>query len=110
MGSELCNNSESDNADNIKESTSELLEDEKINNHAGKLSDDLFNQELSRTPGNPESNDRTTKPVFQPQNINSAVKNSGQLGGSNTEGDNNLSKHISMSVSGQGRVNSNVSR
>ena len=110
MGSELCNNSQLANADNTKESKSELIEDDKINNHAGKLGDDLFNQGLPKIQDTPESNILTAKPVFQPQNINTAVKNSVQLGGSNSEGDNNLSTHISMSVSGQARVNSNVSR
>ena len=110
MGSESCNNSQPANADNTKELKSELFEGENINNHTGKHGDDQFNQGLSKVPDTPESNIQTAKPVFQQQNINTAVKNIRQLGDSNTERDNNVSTHISMSVSGQARVNSNVSR
>ena len=111
MGSDLCNNSHATNsADNAEESKSELIEHEKINNFTGKLGDDLFNQRVSKTPANAETNNVTAKTLRQPQNINTAVKNSVQLGGSNSDGDNTLSTHISMSVSGQARVNSNVSR
>ena len=108
MGSELSNNSHPTNADNTEESKSELAEHEKIDNQSAKIGEELFHHELEKTPSTLENNDSLRKTLYPPQNINSAVKTNAQLGNSTSDGDGNL--QISMSVSGQARVNSNVSR
>ena len=112
MGSELSNNPQAANADNIEQSRSELEEDGGTGKPTkGKLLDDMINEVSSKTAPASESNDTSEgKTIFQPPNINTAVKNTIQIGNSNPESDNNLSTHISLSVSGQARVNSNVSR
>jgi hypothetical protein len=110
MGSEICHNSPPTNTNDIVELKPELIEEDKLSNMAGKVGEDLFDQGSTKMPTNSEINNLTANTLYQPQNINSAVKNSVQLGNSNSDGDSNLSTHISMSVSGQARVNSNVSR
>ena len=113
MGSELSNNPQAANADNIEQSRSELEEDGGTRKPTkGKLLDDMINEVSSKTASASEPNDTSEgKTIFQPPNINTAVKNTIQIGNSNPESsDNNLSTHISLSVSGQARVNSNVSR
>lgn len=110
MGSELSNTSESTKVENIDESNSELKEADKVSNLAGKIDDDSFHQSLVKLPSTSQANNSAAQTFHQAQGINAAVKTSVQLGSSNSEGDSNLSSHISMSVSGQARVNSNVSR
>ena len=110
MGSELSNPSEPSNVESSDTIKSELKEDNQVSNLAGKIDDDLFHQGLAKLSSTSQVTNSAAQTFHQPQGINAAVKPSVQLGSSNSEGDSNLSSHISMSVSGQARVNSNVSR
>ena len=107
MGSDLCNNSHPTNAEETEELKPDNLEEEK--SKTGDISNDMFIQGVAQTPSSSENSNITEKTFYQPtQNINPAVKSNSQLGSSNADTD--VSTHISMSVSGQARVNSNVSR
>ena len=102
MGSDICNNSHPVNADETDESKPNHTEEDisKI----GEPNNDLFNQGIAQNTLSSDSGNITGKTV------NPAVKSNSHLGTSNADAENNLSTHISMSVSGQARVNSNVSR
>ena len=102
MGSDLCNNSHPANVDETDESKPNNTEEDisKI----GETNNDLFNQGIAQNTLSSDSGNITGKTV------NPAVKSNAHLGTSNADAENNLSTHISMSVSGQARVNSNVSR
>ena len=108
MGSDLSNNSHPINAEETEES--KLGNEEEDKNKSGELND-ILSQNVAQTTSSLESSDVTGKSFYQPtQNITPAVKNNAHLASSNSDTENNLSTHISMSVSGQARVNSNVSR
>ena len=108
MGSDLSNNSHPINADETEESKHGSEEEDK--NKSGELND-ILSQNVAQTTSSLESNNVTGKSIYQPtQNITPAVKSNAHLASSNSDAENNLSTHISMSVSGQARVNSNVSR
>ena len=108
MGSDLSNNSHPINAEETEESKFGNEEEDK--NKSGDLND-ISSQNVAQTTSSLESNNVTGKSIYQPtQNITPAVKSNANLASSNSDTENNLSTHISMSVSGQARVNSNVSR
>ena len=109
MGSDLCTTSHPTNAEETEELQPDNLEED--NNKTGEINNDMFIQGVAQTPSSSENSNIAGKTFYQPtQNINPAVKSNVQLGSSNSETENNVAAHISMSVSGQARVNSNVSR
>ena len=105
MGSELPNVADSTPTDDISQSNNEVKRDNEKGSIENKNSDDLFPTNPMKAPlASQTSSSRETR------DVNTAVKNTSQLSISNSERDGSISSHMSMSVSGQARVNNNVSR
>ena len=105
MGSELPNAEDSTPTNDINQSNYEVKRDNEKGSTQNKNNDDLF----PTTPVKVPSTSQTSSSKGT-QDVNTAVKNTSQLGISNSERDASISSHMSMSVSGQARVNNNVSR
>ena len=105
MGSELPNAEDSTPTNDINQSNYEVKRDNEKGSTQNKNNDDLF----PTTPVKVPSTSQTSSSKGT-QDVNTAVKNTSQLGISNSERDGSISSHMSMSVSGQARVNNNVSR
>ena len=111
MGSDLNSTSDATHISSINQSNYEVKQDSEKDSVENKNPDDLFPKPPVKVPSISQANSSgRTQTLQQPQDINTAVKTTSQLGTSNPERDSNISSHISMSVSGQGRVNNNVSR